>query len=144
MKYCGSYRSEAISNAYASVRRLVYAEPCRRPPSVLYRRAWRTRAAADCVTIVQQLSLQLSLAKDSGTGMLRQSKPCCDCHEVKPLDAFHYCEDAPDKRQYRCIPCRKEYDRNRRRERRVSIAAAFRRWICVTVQESPMSEASSR
>lgn len=42
------------------------------------------------------------------------SKRCCDCGLVKDLEEFHFCARAPDHRQYRCRPCRAEYDRKRR------------------------------
>lgn len=40
-------------------------------------------------------------------------KRCCDCKNEKPLEAFHACSRAPDKRQYSCIECRADYDRLR-------------------------------
>jgi hypothetical protein len=41
------------------------------------------------------------------------TKRCCDCGDEKPLEQFHYCARAPDRRQYRCIACRTTYDRQR-------------------------------
>lgn len=53
------------------------------------------------------------LPKDCGQLRLF-SKRCCDCGLVKDLEEFHFCARAPDHRQYRCRPCRAEYDRRRR------------------------------
>ena len=41
------------------------------------------------------------------------SKRCSRCKQDKALEAFHFCANSPDKRQYWCVECRAAYDRAR-------------------------------
>lgn len=89
--------------------------------------------------LTQSFAQRPGVAKDSRIRMNRLTKVCCDCRDEKPLDAFHNCADSPDGKQYRCIPCRKAYDRNRHREKRSGLASAFRRWIGMTTEVSTVT-----
>ena len=54
------------------------------------------------------------LPKTQSDVINRLEKRCCDCRQLKPLDAFHINRNMPDGRQYRCKACRTLYDAERR------------------------------